>query len=79
MAVVSVTCCLLVLHLPRAAPLFLDAAPKMSEEEAASFPIPELQRLRALAYDDEHAIRQQRAMLRLEAAERRQETWESAG
>ncbi len=69
MAVVSVTCCLLVLHLPRAARLFVDAAPRMTEEEAALFPTPELQRLRAVAYADEHAIRQQRALSRLEGAE----------
>lgn len=69
MAVVSVTCCLLVLHLPRAARLFVDAARRMSKEEAARFPTTELQRLRALVYDDELAIRQWRALSRLEGAE----------
>ena len=41
----------------------------MSEEEAARFLTPKLQRLRAVAYADEHAIRQRRALLRLERAE----------
>jgi hypothetical protein len=68
-AVTSVSCGLLVLHLPRATRLFLEGAPKMTEEEAAFFPISELQRLRALLYADEHLIRQRRALLRLEGAE----------
>lgn len=67
--VVCVSCGLLVLHLPRATRLFVDGAPKMSENEAAMFPTPELQRLRAVLYADEHAIRQRRALVRLEGAE----------
>ena len=67
--VVSMTCCLLGLHVPRAVRLFVDAAPKMTEEEAARFPIPELQRLRAVLYADENARRQRSALARLEGAE----------
>jgi hypothetical protein len=58
------------LHLPRAAKVVLEGAPKMSPKEAAMFPIPELQRLRAILLADEHAKLQRRALVRLEGAER---------
>jgi hypothetical protein len=61
---------LVALHLPRAEKLVLEAAPKMTPEEAPKFPIPELQRLRALLLSEEHAKFQRRALVRLEGAER---------
>ena len=39
-AVVVAACGLLLLHLPRAERLFLEGAPKMTEDEAAQFPMP---------------------------------------
>ncbi len=70
LAIVTLTSALVVLHLPRAARMFLEGAPKMTPEEAAKFPIPELQRLRAILLADEHAKLQRRALVRLEGAER---------
>src|SRR5271157_3326547 len=70
LAIVTLTSALVVLHLPRAARVFLEGAPKMSPEEAAKFPIPELQRLRALLLAEEHAKLQWRTLVRLEGAER---------
>jgi len=70
LAIVTLTSALVALHLPCAARLVLEGAPKMSPEEAAMFPIPELQRLRAVLLADEHAKLQRRALVRLEGAER---------
>jgi hypothetical protein len=70
LAVVVLALALVVLHVPRALRVVLQGAPKMSPEEAALFPIPELQRLRAVLHAEEHAKRQRHALVRLEAAER---------
>jgi len=70
LAVVTLSAAMIALHLPRAARVVLDGAPKMTPEEAAKFPIPELQRLRAVLLADEHAKLQRRALVRLEGAER---------
>jgi hypothetical protein len=70
LAIVMLAFALLVLHLPRAARLALERAPEMTVEEAAKFPIPELQRLRAVLLADEHLKLQRRALVRLESAER---------
>jgi hypothetical protein len=68
--VVALASALVALHLPRAERLILQGAPKMSPEEAAKFPIPKIQRLRALLFSEEHAKLQGRALIRLEGAER---------
>ena len=70
LAVVTLASAMVALHLPRATRLVLDGAPKMSPKEAAMFPTPELQRLRAILLADEHAKLQRRALVRLEGAER---------
>ena len=70
LAVATLASAMVALHLPRAARVVLEGAPKMSPKEAAMFPIPELQRLRAILLADEHAKLQRRALVRLEGAER---------
>jgi hypothetical protein len=70
LTILTLASALVALHVPRATRLVLTAAPKMSPEETAKFPIPALQRLRALLLSEEHAKLQRRALVRLEGAER---------
>ena len=57
---------------------FLEDAPRMTDEEAARFPTPELQRLGPSPTPTSIRLRQRRALSRLEGAERTADAWASA-
>ncbi len=70
LAILILISALVVMNVPSATRLFLARAPEMSPQEAAIFPIPKLQRLRAVVLAEAHAGQQKRALVRLEGAER---------
>ncbi len=64
----GVVAVLLAIHAPREERLVIAEGPRLLPSEQLRFPIPELQRLRALYFREEHRDRQVRSLARLEKA-----------
>lgn len=70
LAILGFAAFLLLIQAPRARRMFLAGAEPLTASERAMFPIPELQRLRAVYLATERAARQHRFLARLDRAER---------